>query len=485
MAKKALLILASFVMVLNMSIANAQGISLLRDAEMERFLDDYSRPIFAAAGLRPDSIEILIVGDQRFNAFAGGRYMGVNTGMLLTVDTPNQMEAVIAHEAGHLAGGHSARTGDAIARASRPILLSLVLAAGAVVAGAPEAGFGILGLGQNIGTANFLKYSRGQESSADIASMTYLEKLGKSGKGATEVWRKLRNSQIITAFQPNPYFQTHPLANERFTVLQDRALRSGYFDVTDSEEEIFRLRLIQAKIRGFLDDPEDTLNFYPETDTSVPARYARAVAYYRISKIEEALAELETITAASPENPYFYELKGQSLFEYGRVNEAIEPHKKSVELLPNVALLRINLARALLATDSPSQVQSSVNEFKRALLLEPTNSFGWYELARAYGSLDNETMANLATAESRYHAGAKGDAAVFARRAMANLQRGTSEWQQAADIILAVQPDANPGPLPSKPAPSPQKTPEETKPKRQDVPDPIIITPAAEDDTKS
>ena len=263
------------------SIANAQGISLLRDAEIEEFLADYSHPIFDAAGLPKDSIEILLVNDLSFNAFAGGRYMGVNAGLLTFADTPNQIEAVIAHEAGHLAGGHSARTQDAISSASRPILLGLILAAGAIAAGAPDAGIGLLGLGQTIGTANFLKYSRGQESSADSASITYLNKLGKSSKGALEVWRRQRNNQIIRGREINPYFVTHPLANARLNALKTRAEASPYFDVADPPEEIYRLQMIQAKIWGFLHEPKDVLTRYPVEDESDQARYARAVAYYR------------------------------------------------------------------------------------------------------------------------------------------------------------------------------------------------------------
>ncbi len=457
-------------------LAQARGISLLRDAEIEEFLDEYSRPIFRAAGLNEDSIQILLVADQSLNAFAGGRYMGVNSGLLTIAETPNQIEGVIAHEAGHLAGGHSVRTDAAIASASRPMLLSLILAAGAVAAGAPEAGIGILGLGQNIGTANFLKYSRGQESTADQSSITYLDRIGHSSKGATELWRNVRNSQIIRGRQINPYRQTHPLANDRLSALQQRAEVSPYYEVEDSPEEIERLRFIQAKIHGFLEEPHATLRRYPLSDQSDPAHYARAVAYYRTSQVEKALIEIRTLTEARPDNPYFHELEGQMLFEFGKVEESIEPHKKAIALKSDNALLRIGLGRALNAMDAPENFEEAVTEFKRALLLEPDNGFGWYELARAYGGLENDTMADLATAESRYHAGAKPDANAFARRAMAGLRKGTPEWRQAADIVLATQSQTGGAALPSgidDDAPAPRQIPE-TPPSRPDVPDPTI-----------
>lgn len=467
--------IAALAIAFSAPLAQAQGISLLRDAEIEEFLDDYSRPIFRAAGLNEDSIQILLVGDQSLNAFAGGRYMGVNSGLLTIAETPNQIEGVIAHEAGHLAGGHSVRTDAAIAAATRPMLLSLVLAVGAVAAGAPEAGIGILGLGQNIGIANFLKYSRGQESTADQSSITYLDRIGHSSKGAMELWRNVRNQQIIRGRRINPYRQTHPLANDRLAALQQRAQASPYYDVEDSPEEIERLRFIQAKIRGFMNDPNATLRYYPLSDQSEPAHYARAVAYYRTSQVDKALVEIRTLTEFRPDNPYFHELEGQMLFEFGKVREAIAPHEKAIALKSDNALIRIGLGRALNAMEDPVAFEEAIMQFKRALFLEPDNSFGWFELARAYSGMGNDVMANLATAESRYHAGAKPDANVFARRAMTGLRRGTSEWRQAADIVLATQPATGGAPLPSGVEDSPpvQQMPD-AKPKRQDVPDPIV-----------
>jgi len=473
---KAVLTLAAITLTFSGALARAQGLSLLRDSEMEIFLDDHSRPIFAAAGLTPESIKILIVNDGSFNAFAGGKYMGVNTGFLTIVDTPAQMEAVIAHEAGHLAIGHSVRSDDAVAAATRPMLLGLLLAAGAIAAGAGDAGVGLLSLGQTVGIANYLKYSRGQESAADQASITYLDRLGKSSKGALEIWGKMRNFQIIRGQDINPYLQTHPLANDRLSALRKRVEASPYYDVEDSPEEIERLHYIQAKIRGFLHDPNATLRHYPLTDQSGPAHYARAVAYFRQSKIDRALSEIRTLTAEQPDNPFFHEVEGQILFEYGRTDEAVGPYQRSVQLLSDNALLRIGLGRALLATGEPAHIKEAVTELKRALLLEPDNSYGWFELARAHSALGDDVMANLATAESRYYAGSKPEANRFARRAMAGLKRGTPEWRQAADIVLASQPEQGGPPLPpgiDEDGPAPRQ-PNEDKRQTPDVPDPEI-----------
>lgn len=463
-------------------IAPAQAQPILRDAEIEQWLDDYAHPVFRAAGLPAEQIQILIVGDQTINAFASGMLMGVNTGLFTNADTPNQIEGVIAHEAGHIAGGHIARSDEAIAAASRPMILSLVLAAGAIAAGAPDAGIGILGLGQTVGTANVLKYSRGQEASADQAAVTYLDALHHSSAGLVEFFSKMRNSEIITNRRVNPYMQNHPLSNQRVTALTERVGKSPYFAVKNSPEEIERLNLLKAKINGFMQDTNVTLRQYPLTDQSDPAHYARAVAYYRGSKLDKASKEIDLLIEKFPDNPYYQELKGQMLFEFGHVEESIPSHARSVELAPSKALLRINLGRALIATEDAARYPEAIKQLKAALLVEPDNSFAWSELARAYGGLGDDAMADLATAESKYHAGAPGEAAIFARRAMSGLKHETPEYRQALDIIAAAQAAGNgrgrggarapqpdperkdPGEDDGSPAPAPQRD--------GDVPDP-------------
>lgn len=450
--------------------------SLIRDAEIEQWIDDYARPLFKAAGLPEDQIRILIIGDQTPNAFAGGLTLGIHTGLITAADTPNQIEGVIAHETGHIAGGHSARSDEMMAAATRPILLSLVLGAAAIAAGAPQAGIGIFGLGQNIGLAEALTYSRGQEASADQAAVTYLDATQRSSEGLIEFFGKLRNLEIIAARRANPYLRSHPLSNARITALTERATNSPYYETKDSPEEIERLKLIQAKINGFLQDANVTLRQYPLSDQSEPALYARAVAYYRASQLDKAGREIDKLIAADADNPYYHELKGQMLFEFGRVAESVEPHRRSVELAPAKALLRINLGRALVGTEDAAMYPQAVKELKSALLIEPDNSFAWFELARAYGGLGEESLANLATAESRFHAGARGEAALFAQRAKTGLKPGTPEYRQAVDIIAAAQPKDGrkvptaPEPEPKSPAPAPQKRPD------GEVPDPTGLT---------
>jgi predicted Zn-dependent protease len=421
--------------------ANAQ--STLRDAEIEQFLDDYSRPIFAAAGLPAEAVGIHIIGDPSLNAFvANGLNMYVFTGLITSADTPNQLVGVIAHETGHMAGGHLQRSDAAIAAANRPMMLSLVLGTAAILAGAPDAGIGIISLGQTIGTANFLSYSRGQESSADQAGLTYLEATGHSGEGLIEFFGKLRNQQIISSRRAIPYYSTHPLANSRMTALRERVDASKHKDKKDTPEEIHRLEMIQAKIFGFLLDPHSTMRKYPLSDQSQPALYARAVAYYRGAELDKGLNEINKLIEQEPENPFFAELKGQMLFEHGKIMDSIAPHRRSTELAPQYALLKVNLARALVATEDRDKTAEAISILKTALNMEPHNIFGWTELARAYSAQGQDDLAALATAEAYYNAGVAHEAHRFATRAQSRLPQQTPEWRQANDIVQATVADA-------------------------------------------
>jgi predicted Zn-dependent protease len=420
------------------AISQAMAQVLLRDAEIEEWIEEYSFPLYEAAGLPPEAVEIYLIGDPTPNAAAGQKRMFVHTGLISYADTPNQVQGVLAHETGHLAGNHSTRTADAIAKAGRPAMLSLVIAAAAIAAGAPpEAGMAALGLGQSVGISSFLAYSRGQESAADQAALTYLEDVGASSRGLIEFFDKLADMQLVTARRYNPYLSTHPGAVQRMSALRERAAGSETWERVDDEAEMLRFEMLKAKIAGFMDDPYTTLRRYPLADQGKPARYARAVAYYRMSELDKAQREIDRLIEEEPDNPYFAELKGQMLFEHGLVRDAVEPHRRSVELAPQHALLRINLGRALVATEDRGAVEEAVSVLQVALDMEPDNGFGWSELARAHARLGDETLAALAQAEAFYSWGDLPSAHRFATKAKEGLEPGTPEYVQALDILGA------------------------------------------------
>ena len=417
------------------SPASAQ--SAIRDTEIETIVHEWSAPVFTAMGLEPDEIEILLINENDLNAFATrGRIMGINTGLILRTRNANELLGVIAHEAGHIKNRHTLRDGAQQA-GMQPLLMTMALGALAIAAGAPDAGAVLLGNSQYFGTLSALRYMTHQEGEADNTGARALERAGESGRGLLTFFENFRSQEVFSDARRYPYFRSHPLSSDRIENLRRLVAEQPHYDHRDSPERVAQHALIVAKIHAFLDAPNSTLRAYPETDTGLPARYARAIAWYRDGQTERALTAVDALLTEQPENPYFWELKGQILFEEGRPTEAISAHQRSVELKPDAPLLRINLAHAMLETQDPAQIALAVDQLKRANALESDNSMGWRLLSQAYASQGKEGEARLASAEMYFALGAQQQATQFALRARDMLTPGSSEWTRAMDIVFA------------------------------------------------
>ncbi|MCG9914873.1 MAG: M48 family metalloprotease [Phenylobacterium sp.] len=416
-----------------------QGMSLIRDTEIEAILKADSKPILEAAGINPDSIEILIIGSRELNAFAGPGRMGFFTGLILESENPNQLQGVIAHEVGHLAAGHSARSGDMQRVGLQPFLLTMGLGVLAAFAGAGDAAIALMSSANQFGTLAVLGYSREQESRADQAGLTILDRAGLSGRGLVEFFDNFRYQEVFQEARRYAYFRSHPLSSDRIDTLRRKAETLPDWEKVDSEEAMERHRIMQAKLQGFL-NPQRAIVEYSETDTSYPARYARAIAYYQMKEPDRALRLIDALLTEQPENAYLWELKGQILFEFGRTREAEAPQRRSVELMPEAPLLRVNLGQTLIAMNDDAKLEEGVNELKRALTLENDNAVAWRLLAEGYDRRGEDGSARLATAEYNFHIGNRQQARVFAMRARDQLTRDTPEWRRATDIVLTSNP---------------------------------------------
>lgn len=417
------------------------GISLVRDTEIEEILHSEADPIFTAAGIDARKVQIHLIGDKELNAETGaGLNMFINTGLILEAKTPNQLIGVIAHETGHMAGGHVARAGDMGHAAIAPMLLGLGLGILAAAAGAPDAAAGLVYSSTFFAEISVLGYSRVQESAADQAAVTYLEKAGESGRGLVDFFDNFRYQEVFDDEKKFPFFRDHPLTDDRIEALRGRVNQQPHAGVVDTPEAIARFAVMQAKLRGFLDSPQQTFNDYPDTDTSFPARYARAIAVYKQTDTDKAIKAIDALIAEQPDNPYLWELKGQVLFEAGRPRDAEPAHRKSVELRPDAPLLRINLGQTLLALNDPKVLDDAISNIDRALNLDPDDPLGWRLLSEAYDTKGDAGMARLAAAEQNFNLGQMRDACVFALRARQLLQKGTPEWRRATDIVLASKP---------------------------------------------
>jgi len=414
--------------------------TLLRDTEIEEILHKQADPIFAAAGLVPADVRIMLIGDNSLNAFATqGQQMGLNTGLILETETPNQLKGVIAHETGHIAGGHPIRSGELMKAGLRPMLLTMGIGILAMLAGAPDAGAMIIGSSGQFGTLGALGYSREQEGRADQAAVGYLERTGQSAEGLVEFFDKFRYQEVFAEARRFPYFRSHPLSSERIELLRNRVAGQPHFATKDSPEDLAEFEIMKAKIDGFV-NPSASLVKYKETDTSYPARYARAIAYFQTKEPDRALKLIDAMLVDQPNNPYLWELKGQILFEFGRIPEAEAPQRKSVELKPDAPLLRVNLGQTLVALDDPKKRDEGIAELKRVTVLEDDNTEAWRLLAVAYDKRGDEGLARLATAERYYAYGALNESRAFAMRARELLDRKSTDWVRATDIVMASNP---------------------------------------------
>ncbi len=416
---------------------SAMAQSLLRDTEIEETLRDYSTPIFRAAGLNDDSVDLYIVNDNSLNAFVTrGQNIFLHTGLILESETPNQLKGVIAHEAGHIAGGHLARSDYGTRSAYGAMLLAAGVGLAAILAGEGQAGALILGGSTQFGALEFLAYTRTNESAADQYAAQYMERSGQSGQGLIDFFDKFRYQEVLSQAKRYPYFRSHPLSSSRIDALREVVEESPYTDTPDSELDSTRLEMTKAKLRGFLDAPQLVFSRYPETDSSREARYARAVAYFRSASLKNAIFEIDELIKLEPDNAYFHELKGQILYESGQGEQAIGPIRKALELRPNAPLFQIMLAQALIEQDSNESVQEAIDLLKLALTNEPENSYGWYYLSQGYGRINQEALAKYAIAEQAYNMGDLQRASSFARRAQEDLPRNIPQWRRASDIIV-------------------------------------------------
>jgi predicted Zn-dependent protease len=421
------------------AFAQDDRVSLLRDTEIEEILHAEADPLIAAAGLTPKDVTILLVGDKTLNAFATqGQMLGFNTGLILETENPNQLKGVMAHEVGHLAGAHPLRSGDMQNAGLRPMLLTMGLGVLAMLAGAPDAGAMLIGNSGYFGTLGMLGYSREQEGRADQAAVGFLEKSGQSGKGLAEFFDKFRYQEVFQEARRFPYFRSHPLSSDRIELLRTKVAAQPHYAAVDSPAEIEQHEIMKAKIIGFT-QPQAALIKYAETDKSYQARYARAIAYYRLKDINRAVGMVDALLTEQPENPYLWELKGQMLFEFARAKEAEYPQRQSVKFKPDAPLLRINLGQTLINLDDPVKRDEGIDMLKRSLLHEDIPD-AWRLLAQAYDAKGEEGLARLATAEYYYALGGLNEARGFAMRARDLLDKDSVGWRRATDIVLTANP---------------------------------------------
>lgn len=430
----------------SMSPAAAQGMPLVRDTEIESLLRDYARPIFRAADLSSQNIAVRIVKHESFNAFVvDGRNVYMNTGTLMTAKTPNEVIGVIAHETGHIKGGHMADLRSRIARDQTKSMLVMLLGIGVMAAGAVSggdagremtgAGTGVLAGGNEMVMRSFLARRREQESAADQAGLLFLERSKQSGMGMLETFERFAQQEYISDAYQDPFMRSHPVATDRLARLREKVMASTFVNAKDSPALQLRHDMMRAKISGYVEPARTVLNRYPAKDTSLPARYARAIVRNCSGRCADQLGDIDALIKEKPENPYFWELKGNLLQSAGKHAEAVAPLRKALQLAGGAEpLIMSELAQSLAASNNPAAMDEAIELLRKSILADDSYAPSHHQLATVFYKKERFPQADLAAAQGHFAEGNIPQAKIFAKRAMSKLQRGTPEWIKAEDI---------------------------------------------------
>ncbi|HEY8193660.1 MAG TPA: M48 family metalloprotease [Hyphomicrobium sp.] len=428
--------------------ADAQGLPLIRDAEIEALLQDYAKPIFQAAGFGGGRVTVRIVNNDTFNAFVlDGANVFVHTGTLMQAKTPNEVIGVIAHESGHIAGGHMAALRARIAKDQTRALLTQVLGIGAMVAGGVagggsgretmQGGQAIMQGGTSIIMRGLLAERRSQESAADQAGLKYLTATKQSGRGMLDTFERFKQQEYLSDDMQDAFIRSHPLSADRLARLSELVAASPYVNQKDPASLQLRHDLMRAKLSGYLESPATVFNRYPASDKSLPGRYARAIAtFFRggPGALESSVQQIESMIHENPSYPYFYELKADLLMRSGKMKEAIPDLRQALKLAPASPLIEVELASALQNSNAADDLQESIDLLRKSLIVDQ-NGKAYRLLANAYYKRGKGPEADAMTAQAYFYEGNVKQAQTFAKRAQTRLHSGSPEWLKNDDII--------------------------------------------------
>ncbi len=414
--------------------SEAQGTRVVRDAEIETFLEEVARPIFAAAGLGADAVDLVLVINPSVNAFvSGGANLFLNTGLVLRADSIEELSGVIAHETGHIVGGHLIRGRDAIAASTAKSLLGMLVGLGAAaLSDNPDVANAAIASARVFATADVLQYSRAQESAADQSAVSILDAAGLSARGLPSFFAKLAERDYLA--NSNRYWRSHPLSQDRIDQLKSNVVNAYNFRRSVSFDQALRFERVKAKLAGFLLSATEVDRLYPPNNTSVPAIYARATYAVRNAPLEQALGLIDQLIAHAPQDPYFHELRGQALREHGHIQAALVSYNQALQLAGEQPVLLASAAQVYLDEGSFNALAQGLGLLNRALLKEPSNASYWRMMAIGYAKGGEQGLSALAMAESGLALGDEKQAIVQAKRAQDLLTANSPSWLRAKDI---------------------------------------------------
>ena len=429
----ALLLSTLFLMA---SALPSAAIGLLRDADIEHGLTKLAAPVLTAAGLNAKRVRVLVVNDPSFNAFVvDSQTIFVNYGLILKVTSPEMLQAVIGHEAAHIANGHLSRRMQNMRSASSISGLGVALAVLAAAAGAGDAAAGIAVGTQSSALRSFLAHTRAEEASADRSAAGYLTRAGVSPQGLVDLHQVFAGQDLLSTANQDPYMRSHPLSRDRLRAAKSYVASYGDRSTPNAEADYWFAR-VRGKLSAFNRSPKWTKRRAHEESSTDIRLMREAVAFHRLNNLKKSLNALNGALAQRPNDAYFYELKGQILMENRRWNEALSAYRRAVDLAPSEPLILGSYGRALLAAGQPKRAiqameKARARDFRDARLLR--------DMSLAYAKTGQNGMAALVTAERYALRGRMEDAGRHAKRATSLLPRGSATWRRAQDVLIAAE----------------------------------------------
>jgi len=411
--------------------------AVIRDTEIEHTIREYASPLLKAAGIQTKDLGLHIIKDKAMNAFVhGGQHIYITTGLLTAAKHPGQIQGVLAHEIGHITGGHLARMRHAVSNRRKEAFISQLIGVAIGLLGKNSSLTAAAGLKtQDIALKKLHKFNRTQERSADQVAIKLLNQAQISARGLLDFLTLLEGQELLVRARQDPYLLTHPLTRARINFVRNQVKLSDLSNKPINPQLMARHVRMLAKLKAFLNPPSQTLAEYSTKAEDKNARYARAIALYRNARLSEAVDLMGNLITQSPHDPYFHELKGQILFESGNLSLALPSYETAVRLKPSASLLRVGLAHIQIELQTPGLNKSAIKNLIQALRYDRTIPLCWHLASIAYGRNNQMGMSALMLAEYNELTGRPADARQQAKKAIRILSKNSPGWIRAQDIL--------------------------------------------------
>jgi len=419
--------------------AQRRALPLIRDAETEGLIQDYTIPIFRAAGLGRGSIQVFLLHKNEFNAFVTGSRMFIHTGAIMQAETPNEIIGVFAHETGHILGGHLVLLRDRLERARALSVLALLAGAGAAASGVNNGG----DIGAAIATSGtgaiqrgLLSYQREDEIAADRTGVTLLDKTGQSGLGMLNTFKRLGRNPLFGNSNVDPYRLSHPLPRQRIALLNEVVKKSPHFNTLDDPNLQLRHDMVRAKIAAYSGGAGLVRNIFKKEINGPAGTYGIAISHFLRGVPRKGIPMIDRLIKQQPRNPYLHEMKGEILLRSGQAAKAVGSFERAIKLDKREnGLMYVQMGHALLETNNKKNLDRAIKTLKAGIGRDRYSSRGYGLLARAYAAKGDQVNAIASTAEERFLQGNFKGAKQFAARALPQVKRGSPQWLRLKDIM--------------------------------------------------